>query len=90
MTYAAWTCDGSSNTELIQHLKAAGIVKNQEVFQALAAVDRKNYIKDIKNAYVDAPQSIGKGQTISAPHMHAHALEEILPRLIDVSKSKKD
>ena len=90
MTYTAWTCDGSSNTELIQHLHAAGIVKHQEVFQALAAVDRKNYIKDIKNAYIDAPQSIGKGQTISAPHMHAHALEEILPRLIDVSKNSKD
>jgi len=34
---------------------------------------------------MDAPQSIGKGQTISAPHMHAHALEEVLPALLKAS-----
>lgn len=35
---------------------------------------------------MDAPQSIGYGQTISAPHMHAHALEEMLPTLTKISK----
>jgi protein-L-isoaspartate(D-aspartate) O-methyltransferase len=33
------------------------------------------------NPYMDSPQSIGLGQTISAPHMHAHVLEEILTNL---------
>jgi len=29
----------------------------------------------------DRPLPIGCGQTISAPHMHAHVLEELLPPL---------
>jgi len=32
-------------------------------------------------SYQDAPQPIGNGQTISAPHMHAYVLEEMLPYL---------
>ncbi|KAK3092813.1 hypothetical protein FSP39_007481 [Pinctada imbricata] len=36
-------------------------------------VDRGNFAKN--NAYADSPQSIGYAVTISAPHMHAHALE---------------
>ena len=39
---------------------------------------------------MDAPQPIGCGQTISAPHMHAYALEEILPTLIKFSTSDYD
>jgi protein-L-isoaspartate(D-aspartate) O-methyltransferase len=35
---------------------------------------------------MDAPQSIGYGQTISAPHMHSHALEEILPSLTKITR----
>ena len=32
-------------------------------------------------AYMDAPQSIGYAATISAPHMHAYALELLLDQL---------
>ena len=39
----------------------------------MKAVDRKNYSQ--YNPYMDSPQSIGYGATISVPHMHAHALE---------------
>lgn len=35
--------------------------------------DRGKYCRN--NPYNDAPQGIGFGVTISAPHMHAHALE---------------
>jgi protein-L-isoaspartate(D-aspartate) O-methyltransferase len=42
-------------------------------------VDRANYVP--RSSYMDAPQSIGQGQTISAPHMHAHVLEEMYPFL---------
>lgn len=42
--------------------------------------DRGNYAKH--NAYTDAPQGIGYGVTISAPHMHAHALELLKDHLI--------
>jgi protein-L-isoaspartate O-methyltransferase len=32
-----------------------------------------NFVRS--GAYSDTPQPIGHGQTISAPHMHAHVLE---------------
>lgn len=56
-------------------------------------VDRGDYAPS--SPYVDSPQYIGYGATISAPHMHATALEHIIsyllpsetspaPRVIDV------
>jgi protein-L-isoaspartate(D-aspartate) O-methyltransferase len=48
-------------------------------------VDRNKYTNQPSSAYMDSPQTIGCGQTISAPHMHAHALEEMLPTLIQFS-----
>ena len=47
----------------------------------MKAVDRKNYCTF--NPYVDSPQSIGYGTTISAPHMHAHTLELLGSKLIE-------
>jgi protein-L-isoaspartate(D-aspartate) O-methyltransferase len=58
-------------------------------------VDRKKYCLDETTAYQDCPQSvyysrpaqrlkyrrIGYSATISAPHMHAHAVENLLPFL---------
>lgn len=69
----AWRCSGLSNLELVSNLRANGIIKSVPVFNALAAIDRKNYV-DL-NPYSDSPQMLVKGQTISAPHMHAYALE---------------
>lgn len=37
-------------------------------------------------AYEDSPQPIGYHATISAPHMHAHVLEDLLPPLMQASK----
>lgn len=45
----------------------------------MLATDRKFYSKN--NPYVDAPQKIGGGVTISAPHMHAYALELLKDKL---------
>lgn len=42
--------------------------------------DRGKYCKI--NPYTDAPQGIGFGVTISAPHMHAHALELLREHLV--------
>ncbi|CAD5118775.1 DgyrCDS7451 [Dimorphilus gyrociliatus] len=39
----------------------------------MISVDRANFCKN--KPYVDSPQGIGYAVTISAPHMHAHALE---------------
>lgn len=35
----------------------------------MQSVDRGNYTSNKTQAYVDAPQGIGYGVTISAPHM---------------------
>ena len=45
----------------------------------IAKVDRAHYTSSFP--YDDSPQSIGHSATISAPHMHAHALESLLPFL---------
>lgn len=42
-------------------------------------VDRANYAP--ANPYHDSPQYIGHNATISAPHMHAHALQTLEPYL---------
>lgn len=57
------------------------IVRSASVEQAMMQVDRQDYCPN--NPYIDAPQSIGFGVTISAPHMHAHALELLKDKLIE-------
>lgn len=47
-------------------------------------VDRTHYCSE--NPYTDAPHEIGYGATISAPHMHANALEAILDKLVEGAK----
>ena len=69
----AWRSHGQSNDDLVDRLKANGIIQTDKVAAAMKKVDRKNYCP--LNSYVDSPQSIGYNATISAPHMHAHALE---------------
>jgi len=77
----AWRCSGATNVELIQNMQSAGLIKSSRVAEALKKVDRANYVVDKRDAYRDAPQSIGYGATISAPHMHAAAAENLLPFL---------
>lgn len=69
----AWRSSGNSNGDLISRLKGNGIIQTPSVEAAMRKVDRKNYCP--YNPFQDSPQSIGYGATISAPHMHAHALE---------------
>lgn len=85
MSLRPWTCHGKTNQDLVDNLFKAGIIKSQSVKEAFSRVDRKNYSGEPSNSYEDAPQPIGSGQTISAPHMHAYALEEILPTLVSIS-----
>lgn len=51
----------------------------------MMSVNRSHYCKT--TPYMDAPQSIGYGVTISAPHMHAHALELLKGQLINGEKA---
>jgi|NOAtaT_6_FD_contig_111_846378_length_1433_multi_3_in_0_out_0_2 protein-L-isoaspartate(D-aspartate) O-methyltransferase len=66
---------------MVEKLAQAGIAKSKIVQDCMNKVDRINYVKNMDEAYIDAPSSIGYMQTISAPHMHAHALEDLLPTL---------
>lgn len=43
------------------------VIKTRKVKEVMTETDRKHYCP--KTPYVDAPQSIGNGVTISAPHM---------------------
>lgn len=84
----AWMCHGTSQKEMVGKLASAGIVKANINKQALLAVDRRNYVVDEGSAYTDSPQPIGYGATISAPHMHAHVLEDLLPPLLRASRNQ--
>ncbi|KAK2877832.1 hypothetical protein FQN49_001150 [Arthroderma sp. PD_2] len=73
----AWHCSGKSNAQLIENLFSSKLIKSERVKNAMLKVDRANYSPS--NPYTDAPQSIGYAATISAPHMHGHACEYLLP-----------
>ncbi|GLE04109.1 hypothetical protein PINS_up013020 [Pythium insidiosum] len=79
----AWRCSADSNDALVDNLARAGIVQSARVIRAMKRTDRANFMStgdptvsvEPRVAYMDAPQHIGHQQTISAPHMHAYALE---------------
>ncbi|KAI0631273.1 Pcmt1-prov protein [Trametes polyzona] len=77
----AWRCTGATNAELIANMAKAEIIHSERVTAAMTRVDRANYVRYVNTAYEDSPQPIGYGATISAPHMHAHAAENLLPFL---------
>lgn len=69
-----------TQTGLVDDLVSQGVIKSPEVIQAMRSTDRGNYC--IVSPYVDAPQGTIEGQTISAPHMHGHALELLAPNIL--------
>lgn len=80
----AWRSSGRTHAELVHRLRQHGIIRTQRVYDALLAVDRGGYSK--WSPYEDAPQTIGSGATISAPHMHAYALESLHSKLVPGAK----
>ncbi|XP_050406699.1 protein-L-isoaspartate(D-aspartate) O-methyltransferase isoform X2 [Patella vulgata] len=84
-TSMAWRSSGNSNENLIDNLHRNGIIKNERVLETMKAVDRAHFCKH--NHYTDAPQGIGYSVTISAPHMHAHALELLSEQLKEGNKA---
>ncbi|TFJ83268.1 hypothetical protein NSK_005430 [Nannochloropsis salina CCMP1776] len=76
----AWFCSGRSNTELVHRLRASNVITSERVKEVMLRLDRGNYAPNF--AYDDSPQYLGYEQTISAPHMHAHALELLKERLV--------
>mmetsp|Transcript_103383 Transcript_103383/g.183200 ORF Transcript_103383/g.183200 Transcript_103383/m.183200 type:complete len:257 (+) Transcript_103383:60-830(+) len=79
----AWTASGSTNDELVNNLKRDGVITSPEVEAVMRKLDRANYVKFKEEAYMDSPSQLGHGVTISAPHMHGHALERLRSHLVD-------
>lgn len=71
--------------KLVKMLKIEGRIKTEMVEKAFLETPREAFIPEtLKNyAYVDTPLEIGKGQTISAPHMVA-----IMCEALDVKKGQ--
>ena len=69
-----------SRTKLLDYLERQEYLKTYGVRKAMEKVDRESFVRtsDKASAYDDTPLSIGQGQTISAPHMVAMMLEELM------------
>ncbi|KAL2128947.1 hypothetical protein VTI74DRAFT_8430 [Chaetomium olivicolor] len=75
----AWRSSGGSNRDLVENLWRNGLITHPQVKEAFLKVDRAHYAPSYP--YDDSPQPIGHAATISAPHMHASAVEHLLPFL---------
>ena len=75
LTTMAWTCSASTNAVLIKNMQEQGIITNPQIARAMSGVNRGNYVENLP--FEDGPQDIGGNQTISAPHMHAYAMEQL-------------
>ncbi|HMK53317.1 MAG TPA: protein-L-isoaspartate O-methyltransferase [Methanobacteriaceae archaeon] len=65
--------------ELVENLEKSGYITTSKVKEAMLKVPREEFLPDNKRsyAYLDSPLPIGKGQTISAPHMVAIICEKL-------------
>ncbi|CAH8619998.1 unnamed protein product [Schistosoma rodhaini] len=75
----AWKSSGSTHAELINNLFRNRVISSEIVRNTMLSVDRGYFAKS--NSYEDRPSSIGYAATISAPHMHAYALEALKDHL---------
>ncbi|MBS3816384.1 MAG: protein-L-isoaspartate(D-aspartate) O-methyltransferase [Candidatus Thermoplasmatota archaeon] len=64
---------------MVESLSERGYIESEPVKRAMKKVQRHNFVpSNIKDrAYIDSPQPIGEGQTISAPHMVAMMVENL-------------
>ncbi|KAK7906814.1 hypothetical protein WMY93_015426 [Mugilogobius chulae] len=69
----AWKSGGTSHAELVNNLRKNGIIKSDKVYEVMLATDRAHFL--------------GYQATISAPHMHAYALELLHDQLYDGAKA---
>ncbi|KAM7202995.1 Protein of unknown function (DUF2370) domain containing protein [Naviculisporaceae sp. PSN 640] len=78
----AWRSSGATNRDLIENLWTNKMISSPQVKSAFLSVDRAHYAPNTSHPYDDSPKSIGYGATISAPHMHASAVENLLPFIL--------
>lgn len=62
----AWRSHGNTNAELIANMRSNNLIKSNIVAEAMAKVDRANYVIDKSAAYRDAPQSVDEPNIIPA------------------------
>ena len=65
------------SNDMLWQSQVGKYLSSPEILAVLKNTDRKHYCRDAGSAYVDSPQRIGWNITISAPHMHAKALQEL-------------
>ncbi|CAG7559355.1 unnamed protein product [Fusarium equiseti] len=96
----AWTCSGDTNSALIENMWKNGLITDARVKEAFLKVQPPSFVSrymltvQVDRAhyapaapYEDSPQPIGHAATISAPHMHASAIEHVLSYLLPSSTS---
>ncbi|MCJ2533668.1 MAG: protein-L-isoaspartate O-methyltransferase [Candidatus Thermoplasmatota archaeon] len=76
----------TSREQLVNRLVKDSYIKSDIVKKAFLTIPRENFVPEYLKlqAYVDRPLGIGKGQTISAPHMVA-----IMCEALDIQKGQK-
>jgi len=76
----------TSREQLVNGLVKDSYIKSDIVKKAFLTIPRENFVPEYLKlqAYVDRPLEIGKGQTISAPHMVA-----IMCEALDIQKGQK-
>ena len=72
-----------SMVDLVKDLRSENLLRSKKTKEAFLSVDRKDFLpsKEPSLIYGDHAYPIGYAATISAPHMHAYALDLLEPVL---------
>ena len=77
----------NTNNGLVNSLIKKGLLKLGSLEESIfRKVDRKDFVLNKSIAYSDNPSPIIESQTISAPHIHAHAISSLIDFLKPESK----
>jgi len=74
-----------SHEELCANLRKNGLLPTDTAYGAFSCVDRGDFAPDVRWAYEDGALPIGAGAQISAPHVHASALDLLCAHLPSIS-----
>ena len=88
----AWRCSAEDNAGLVRNLQHAGLLCDPASVEAMLRTDRAHFVPPLDPServsstyaygpYADSPQPLGHKVTISAPHMHAVALDALSERI---------
>lgn len=71
-----------NHEQLIKELITSEVLKSSRIIKAFKLIDRANFVPEelTRNAYINAPLSIGYQQTISQPQTVAFMLELLQPK----------